>query len=270
MSIMADNANILTNDEIEALITGIYLGQIDPYNLPVKLYSKITNYLADGIVEGFGDVATAEEQALIESLFANIQTFSAAKVYHEVADLQSMIFQDGKIIDYSEFRKQALAGLTKYNETYMLTEFNYTVENARAAKRWVTIWNDKKLFPLLEYVTVGDNRVRPAHVILNNVVQPVGSAFWNTYYPPIGYNCRCTTKSHEAGDMGITEILSTVTNKESVHPIRIDRQFRFNSGKKKIIFSPYHPYFTDVPDNMKSWALNNFGLPMIKTNKIHG
>jgi SPP1 gp7 family putative phage head morphogenesis protein len=261
---MAQNADILTNDEVDALIVAIYLGQIDIYNLPTNLYNKTTSYLAEGLIEGFEDIATAEEQALIESLFANIQAFSAAKTYHEISDLQSLIYKNGKIVEFAEFRKEAIKELAKYNKAYLETEYLYTTENARAAKRWTRIWNDRNLLGCLEYVTVGDDRVRPAHRTLNGTVQPVTSSFWNTYYPPIGYRCRCTTKSHECGDVQITEILSTVENKASVHPIKIDRQFRFNSGKKKIIFSPYHPYFTDVPERLKSWALNNFGLPMVK------
>lgn len=268
---MVQHANILTDEEIDIILVGVYLGQIDAYRLPPNLYNKIIDALAGGVVEGFGDVATAEEQALIESLFANIQAFSAAKTYHEIADMQSLIYKDGKIIEFAEFRKQAIKELTTYNKTYLETEYLYAVENARAAKRWVTIWNDKNSLPLLEYVTVGDARVRDSHRILDATVQPVESAFWNTYYPPIGYRCRCTTKSYEDGEKEVTQILSTqVVNKKSVHPIKIDRQFRFNSGKKKIIFSPYHPYFTDVPKSLKSWALHNFGLPMVKNIPGHG
>lgn len=265
---MSQNVDILTDDEIEALIAGIYLGNITPYNLPTNLYNKTVNYLADGLIEGFEDVATAEEQALIESLFANVQAFSAAKAYHEISDLQSLIYQKGKIVEYAEFRKQAVKELTLYNKSYLQTEYLYTVENSRAAKRWTRIWNDKKQLPLLEYVTVGDDRVRPEHRVLDHTVRPVGDKFWNSYYPPIGYRCRCTTKSYEDGEAQVTEILSVVENKTSVHPIKIDRQFRFNSGKKGIIFSKYHPYFTDVPKEIKSWALHNFGLPMV--NKIPG
>lgn len=261
---MPQSVDILTDSEIDSIITGIYLGNITPYNLPTNLYNKIVSYLSEALEEGFGDIATVEEQTLIESLFHNVQAFSAAKAYHEISDLQSLIYADGKIVEYPLFKKQAIQELTLYNKTYLQTEYLYAVENARAAKRWTTIWNDKKLLPLLEYVTVGDDRVRPAHKVLDHTVRPVGDKFWNIYYPPIGYRCRCTTKSYEDGEMPVTEILSTVENKASVHPVKIDRQFRFNSGKKGIIFSPYHPYFTDVPKEMRNWATNNFGLPMVK------
>lgn len=186
---MPQSVDILTDSEIDSIITGIYLGNITPYNLPTNLYNKIVSYLSEALEEGFGDIATAEEQALIESLFHNVQAFSAAKAYHEISDLQSLIYADGKIVEYPLFKKQAIQELTLYNKTYLQTEYLYAVENARAAKRWTTIWNDKKLLPLLEYVTVGDDRVRPDHKVLDHTVRPVGDKFWNSYYPPIGYRC---------------------------------------------------------------------------------
>jgi SPP1 gp7 family putative phage head morphogenesis protein len=251
----------LTSEQIDAIIVGVYIGNIDIYNLPIELYSVIHNNLAEAIIEGFGDVATAEEQVLIESLYHNVQAFSGAKTANEILDFESMIYKDGKIVEFAQFRSEVLKKYNLYNKTYLAVEYGYTVEQAKAAKRWVGIWNDKKLFPLLQYVTVGDDRVRPTHRALDGTVRPVGDSFWSAYYPPWSYRCRCTTKSYESGEIPITEIMNV---KKQVTLPPIDRQFKFNSGKKKIIFSPYHPYFTDIPKEYKEWARVNFGLPMVK------
>ena len=42
-----------------------------------------------------------------------------------------------------------------------------------------------------EYVTVGDDRVRPEHEALDGTKLPKSDPFWQTYWPPNGYNCRC-------------------------------------------------------------------------------
>lgn len=44
----------------------------------------------------------------------------------------------------------------------------------------------------LEYATVGDDRVRPAHAALDGVKLPKDDPRWNSIMPPNGYNCRCT------------------------------------------------------------------------------
>jgi hypothetical protein len=41
----------------------------------------------------------------------------------------------------------------------------------------------------------------------------------------------------------------------------IPKEFRMNSGKDRIIFSPDHPYF-QVPEKDRDFASENFGLPI--------
>jgi SPP1 gp7 family putative phage head morphogenesis protein len=40
-------------------------------------------------------------------------------------------------------------------------------------------------------VTVGDHRVRHAHAQTHGIIRPIGDAYWQTHWPPNGFNCRC-------------------------------------------------------------------------------
>jgi SPP1 gp7 family putative phage head morphogenesis protein len=42
-----------------------------------------------------------------------------------------------------------------------------------------------------EYVTVGDDRVRPEHEELDGIRRRHDDAFWEKFWPPNGWNCRC-------------------------------------------------------------------------------
>jgi len=42
-----------------------------------------------------------------------------------------------------------------------------------------------------EYVTVGDDRVREAHERLDGIKRKVGDPFWEKFWPPNGWGCRC-------------------------------------------------------------------------------
>jgi hypothetical protein len=105
---------------------------------------------------------------------------------------------------------------------------------------------------MLEYVTVGDGRVRPEHAMLDRIKRPVDDKFWNYAYPPNSWNCRCTV------------LQSDDENKSSLKGINILKdippEFRMNSGKDKIVFSEKHPYFV-VEKKDENLAANNFNLP---------
>lgn len=42
-----------------------------------------------------------------------------------------------------------------------------------------------------DYVTVGDDRVRPSHEGLDGMSLPKDSPMWDSIWPPNGFNCRC-------------------------------------------------------------------------------
>lgn len=46
--------------------------------------------------------------------------------------------------------------------------------------------------PYWKYVTVGDGRVRPAHEEMDGFVARQNDPIWRRWYPPAGFNCRCT------------------------------------------------------------------------------
>lgn len=55
------------------------------------------------------------------------------------------------------------------------------------------------IMPYWRYVTVGDGRVREEHAKIHGKILRHDDPFWDKYFPPNGYNCRCSVE-------GITEI----------------------------------------------------------------
>lgn len=250
----------MTNEEIERLIIQVYSGAINVEHLPINLYAEYVDKFARAIDEVFKGVLTEKEQALRAELYENIQFFSSAKTFQEIKDFESYLTVDGVTVDFPNFREKVLERFKTYNKTWLETELVFTTNSSIAGKQWISIWEDRDIFPLLEYVTVGDARVRDSHKVLDGVIRPVEDAFWNTYYPPWEWRCRCTTKKLEEG------ALTTIMNKIVVLP-KIKKFFQNNVGKTGKIFNGFHPYFKEVPDRYKELAKRNFGLPFIKITK---
>ncbi|GAB6100427.1 hypothetical protein JCM16358_23060 [Halanaerocella petrolearia] len=55
--------------------------------------------------------------------------------------------------------------------------------------------------PYWEYDAINDNKTRPSHKQLDGVVKRYDDPFWDTYYPPNGFQCRCGVRSRSARDL---------------------------------------------------------------------
>lgn len=66
---------------------------------------------------------------------------------------------------------------------YMAGRYKQQIENADAA-------------PYLRYIAVLDQKTRPAHAALHNMVFRFDDPFWGAMYPPNGWNCRCRVAAY--------------------------------------------------------------------------
>ena len=79
-------------------------------------------------------------------------------------------------------------GLTRHR---FQTIFQTQMTNARMASLWQKLQENKDARPYLQYSAINDARTRPAHRALDNVVYPIDDPFWDYFYPPNGFRCRC-------------------------------------------------------------------------------
>ncbi len=100
--------------------------------------------------------------------------------------------------------------------TPRLAETIFRTQTAAAynAGRW-NIVNDSDTAPYIwgfQYCTAHDRRVRPEHRLLEGVRLPKDDPFWKRYFPPNGWNCRCTVleiwndEEMACEDFGITGV----------------------------------------------------------------
>lgn len=249
-----------TDEEIEAYLLKVHLGLVNVNDLPVNVYEAIVEVLTNAVISGFGgdlpDFEIGSEQQFAMRLYKqNAQIFSAAKTYQQVYSMTDALFDsNNQIVPFNEFKPKALKVYEKYNVNWLQAEYQTAILQAEGARQWIDIEEDKELFPLLQYQTIGDDRVRKAHKERDNIVRPVDDEFWNENYPPIGWRCRC-----DVLQLDETEAKSTPKNRLP-KTTAIPEVFRNNPAKDKFIFSPKHPYFK-VDERHETLRDNNFNLP---------
>ena len=94
----------------------------------------------------------------------------------------------------------------------------------------------------LQYRTVGDDRVRPEHAALNGVTLPPSDEFWESYYPPNGWRCRCTVVQVRKRKYPETPHDEAMALGELALETDEKGMFRFNPGKQERVFPTYNAY----------------------------
>lgn len=175
----------------------------------------------------------------------NVAIFSAAKTWQQASELASLVVNDkGQQREWKSFKEEALKVAADYNVHYLRTEYDTAVAAGQMAGLWKQMEATVGPDALAMYDTVGDARVRPEHQKWDRIVRPLSDDFWNTHWPPNGYNCRCTV--HFVNDGEVTE------NVPGPDDADVPAEFRFNPGKAAKIFNPEHPYWEIPADKLEA------------------
>ena len=154
--------------------------------------------------------------------------------------------ENGKLRSFGDFKDAAGAINTKYNSSWLRTEYNQAVGSATMAARWSEFEANKKIMPFLQYSTVGDARVRDTHRALEGIIKKMDDAFWATRFPPNGWGCRCSANQLPN---------SNAKETKEIPDVPIPPMFRTNLAQSGLIFPAGHPYYDGVPADVLRQSL---------------
>ena len=237
------NCQLSIGDEIDAIIADlaqrIYDGEKITFD-PELLRETARTYIKaikQGYGKGLADVEwNSPDFKTLEKLVENVFKFSASKNYNTLRDM-SLLLKDGDSVrSFDDFRKEVDKLNVKYNHNWLRTEYNQAVASSQCAARWTDYGKRSEANPFLQYQAVMDANTRAEHAALHGVIKRYDDEFWNEYYPPNGWGCRCEViqlpgKNHKE------------TPKEDMKFCKVDPAFKVNVGKTGKIFSEKHPYF---------------------------
>lgn len=219
-------------------------------------YSRIFNFSIQSTLES-GVISETMANCLRDDIFL----FSGFKTYQELKDASRLLRNDdGQIKSFNRFYNDIAAIKEDYNKHWLKAEYIFAQASAEMAAKWKDFEKDGDRYNL-QYRTAGDGKVRPEHKVLHNITLPFSDPFWEEFFPPNGWRCRCTVVRVRKGKYPETDSNTAIqvgrqatcqTGKNGVNKAAI---FRFNPGRQQVVFPPHHPYY-EVSQREKALVMN--------------
>jgi len=156
----------------------------------------------------------------------------ADNIKKELSDATEQLIKEGAhvreakkvlAIKFAEF------GIRPASRSQIETIFRTQAQIAFAAGKY-NAEQDETIYDALwgyKYVTIGDDRVRPTHAILDGITLPKAHKFWEQFYPPNGWNCRCQA----IPIFEKVDIVKPILKLPDGTKVKPDKGFDWHSGK---------------------------------------
>ncbi len=189
--------------------------------------------------------------------------FSGIKTFHELNEaFPSLLDENGERKSFERFLNDVQKIDSTYNRNYLRAEYNFVQASAEMAAKWESFMEDGDRYNL-QYRTQHDSKVRPEHAELHGVTLPPSDSFWEEYYPPNGWNCRCTVVQVRKSKYPTTPHDDAVSRGEAALQRDTKGMFRFNPGIEQKTVPDYNPYTIkrckdcDIASKLASGVLDN-------------
>lgn len=176
---------------------------------------------------GMSDALLAD---ILKAVIEALEEGTTEATFHKTFD--QLILQHGWRGDNAEGWRSALT-------------FRTLTAQAQAAGRWRQI--ERLGLPYIRYITAGDHRVRKEHAAWHNLVLRADDPWWDSHFPPNGFNCRCHVMGLDGHEVKRFKLTISETAPPSGNVIRwvkingvltpvetpagVDPGFGFNPGK---------------------------------------
>ena len=220
---------------------------------------------ADSLNSGFQQVKMSD--AMRQRLQRSNYIFSGMKTFHELNEaFPSLIDENGNRKPFEQFLNDVQKIDRTYNQDYLRAEYNFCQASAEMAAKWEDFMQDGDQYNL-QYRTQRDDRVRPEHAALDRVTLPIADPFWQEYYPPNGWNCRCTVVQVRKSKYPVTPHDEAMALGEEATGKDTKGIFHFNPGIEQKTMPDYNPY-TIRRCRDCDIAKGNYSLAYIPDNEV--
>ena len=261
-TLAADDINVPPIDEtiLQEAFRRVFrrMGRIDTSIMSDKRVVALVNAYADTFTKAIRPTLESGviPPVMAEHLRNDVFVFSGFKTYQELKEAAALLIDEqGQTKDFDRFYRDITAIKEDYNKHWLKAEYIFAQTSAEMAAKWKEFEEDGDRYNL-QYRTAHDNRVRPEHRVLHGITLPPSDPFWDEFFPPNGWRCRCTVVQVRKGKYPESDSATAIqqgreatyqAGKNGVNKAAI---FRYNPGKQQVIFPPHHPYY-EVSESLR-------------------
>jgi SPP1 gp7 family putative phage head morphogenesis protein len=199
-------------------------------------------------------------EAMRKRLERSNYVFSGLKTFHELNEaFPSLLDENGNRKTFERFLNDVRKIDETYNSNYLRAEFNFVQASAEMAAKWERFMQDGDRY-YLQYRTAGDAKVRPTHAEMAGITLPASDPFWEEFYPPNGWGCRCSVVQVRKSKYPTTDHEEAMARGESALELDKKGMFRFNAGMEQKTMPDYNPY---TIKRCKDCDMNNGNMKLV-------
>lgn len=199
-------------------------------------------------------------EAMRKRLERSNYVFSGLKTFHELNEaFPSLLDENGNRKTFERFLNDVRKIDETYNSNYLRAEFNFVQASAEMAAKWERFMQDGDRY-YLQYRTAGDAKVRPTHAEMAGITLPASDPFWEEFYPPNGWGCRCSVVQVRKSKYPATDHEEAMARGESALELDKKGMFRFNAGMEQKTMPDYNPY---TIKRCKDCDMNNGNMKLV-------
>jgi len=121
------------------------------------------------------------------------------------------------------------------------TIYRVNLQAAYQVGRYKQMEDVKERRPYWQYMAIMDRATRPEHAARHGKVYHADHPFWDQWYPPNGFNCRCYVKTLSDGQMDARGLREERKGTD----LRPDEGWRYNPGRAGL--AAWQPDLSEYP-----------------------
>lgn len=237
---LADGYSINIDQLIKEAIKEVYGNKGD--ELINKKLFDITN---DALQEGIDTSLTTKDvdENFVRQFKENAAVFAAFKNHQQTKEIAAKMYdEEGNLVPFGKFKKQALTISEKYNEQWLKTEYNTAVKRARLAANLKEFEKKLHLYPNLEYIESNATDQRDEHLLFVGTVLDFYDPAWEWLMPPSDFGCDCGIRQT---DKEVTGVPVKPSDWKNIFTGRPDKTAEFINTKET-------PYYQHTDEELRS------------------